>query len=339
MALLTTTGDIAVNLQGYYDRNLLERATAAILFDKFGQMRPMPSNSGTKINFRRFESLPVNTTALTDGVTPTGKQLSATDINATVKQYGDFVTITDWIDMVGLDKNLLEIGGEVLAEMAALAYDTLCRDVLAAGTNVKYEGAATSTATVDGPILDADINYVIRLLEGNNAKKIRDIKTGSSKVGTSPIAASYIAITHPDCRYDIENLTGFTPTHEYANQDELSKAEGEVVEIGAVKGIRFLSTTNAKVTEAGGAVVGATGMKAADSTNIDVYSTIVLAKNAYGMVPLGKKNIQNIVKKMGSAGTDDPLNQRATSGYKFATTFKILNDDFLCRIEHAVTSL
>jgi len=52
-----------------------------------------------------------------------------------------------------------------------------------------------------------------------------------------------------------------------------------------------------------------------------------------------KEAPKNIVKKMGSAGTEDPLDQRATSGWKVATTCKILNDDFLHRIEHGATDL
>jgi len=90
---------------------------------------------------------------------------------------------------------------------------------------------------------------------------------------------------------------------------------------------------------AGGAVVGSTGMKSDDSTNIDVYGTMVFGRNAYGTIPLQKGNVKNIVKKMGSAGTEDPLDQRATTGWKMATVTKILNEDWLVRLEHAVTDL
>ena len=85
--------------------------------------------------------------------------------------------------------------------------------------------------------------------------------------------------------------------------------------------------------------MGVTGLVAADDTTIDVYSTLVFGANAYGMIPLQKGNIKNIVKKMGSAGTEDPLDQRATSGWKMAKTCKILNDDLMLRIEHGATDL
>jgi len=118
MALITGTSDVAVNLQGHYDRNLLERGLDALVHDRFGQVRPLPKNKGTRINFRRYGALAVNTTPLSEGVTPTGKKLTTTDVYALVKQYGDFITISDWISMVGLDNTLVE-GGEVLGKMFA----------------------------------------------------------------------------------------------------------------------------------------------------------------------------------------------------------------------------
>jgi len=85
----TTTTQIPVNLQGYYDRNLLERAVPELLYSLFGQTRPIPKNAGTRANFRRYGNLTLATTPLTEGSTPAGSQLAATDIYVTLDQYGD----------------------------------------------------------------------------------------------------------------------------------------------------------------------------------------------------------------------------------------------------------
>ena len=75
---------------------------------------------------------------------------------------------------------------------------------------------------------------------------------------------------------------------------------------------------------------------------IDVHATIIYGQNAFGMVKLGgtgKPNIQIIVKQLGSSGSDDPLNQRGTIAWKvnhFACA--VLQDDFICRVEHAVSA-
>ena len=48
---MTTTSDININITGYYDRNLLERALPVLLYGKFGQTRPLPKNAGDRITF------------------------------------------------------------------------------------------------------------------------------------------------------------------------------------------------------------------------------------------------------------------------------------------------
>jgi len=334
MALITGTSDIAVNLQGFYDRNLLERATPALIHGRWAQLRPLPKNKGTRINFRRFGAFAANTTPLVGGVTPTGKKLTTTDIYATIRFYGDFFTIDDEIALTGLDNTLIE-GGEVLADQMGLTADTLDRDVLVAGTSVRYANDVASRITVATALAVADVKAAVRILEGGNAKKITQQVVAGTKIGTRPIAPAFRAIAHTDCRQDIEALSGFTKVEEYASQQKV-----DADEIGAWGNVRFHLTTNAKLWLAGGVVVGtAPTLVAANATNIDVYSIVIQAANAFGSIPLQKGNVKNIIKKMGSAGTEDALDQRATSGWKMAKTGKILNDDFMVRIEVGVTDL
>jgi len=331
--IITAKSDVSPEIQGYYDRNLLERVGPALHHGRFGQVRPLPKKQGARINFRRYGSLAVATTPLTEGVTPSGKKLTSSTIYAVVKQYGDFVTITDWVSMTGLDNTLLE-AGEILGDQAGETMDILDRDVLLGCTTVRYangEAARTSIATALGKV---DLDSVVRTLEGNNAKKIRTMITAGKSVATVGIRAAFIGITHTHCRKDIEALPGFTPVKEYASQKDVLPDE-----IGEAEGIRFILTTAGKITVDAGAAVGSTGLVSTSASQVDVYHTILLGQNAYGVVPLQKKSIKNIVKAMGSAGTEDPLDQRATSGWKTATTTKILNDEFMAVIEHGVTSV
>jgi N4-gp56 family major capsid protein len=328
---ITTTSTIPINITGYYDRNLLERALPVLLYSKFGQMRPLPKNMGDRITFRKYASLAVNTTALTEGVTPAGKSLSSSDIYATIGQYGDFVMISDKLMDLGLDPVLIE-AGDLLGEQAGLTIDTLHRNVLLAGSSVRRaNGVAARTDIVSKPLI-ADINSMVRTLEGANSKKIRQQVNAGVKVTTSPLRAAYIGITHTDCRQDLESLEGFVPVEKYASQTDVMETE-----IGEVKGIRFVVTTNAGIVADGGGdkgtLVSTTGTKA------DVYQTLILAKDAFGVVTLQKGGIENIIKKAKDSGTSDALNQRNTSGWKAYTVAKILNDDFMIRYEHGVTAL
>ncbi len=65
----------------------------------------------------------------------------------------------------------------------------------------------------------------------------------------------------------------------------------------------------------------------------DVYSTLVLGQNAYGVTSVEGGGLECIIKQKGSAGTYDPLNQRSSVGWKATQTAKILSDEFIVRIE------
>ncbi|HML49252.1 MAG TPA: hypothetical protein PKE04_21140, partial [Clostridia bacterium] len=66
-------------------------------------------------------------------------------------------------------------------------------------------------------------------------------------------------------------------------------------------------------------------------------ATLIYGQNAFGNVSLEGtgKNVQIIVKPIGSSGAEDPLDQRGTIGWKVkGYTMKILQDWFMIRVEH-----
>lgn len=113
--MATTTTSVVANAQAFYNRTMLERAQPADVHGRFGQTRPVPKNNGNQAKFRRYSQLTPATTALTEGVTPAGSSLSVTDITATLAQYGDFVTLSDMIQMTTLDPLLTETA-EILGD-------------------------------------------------------------------------------------------------------------------------------------------------------------------------------------------------------------------------------
>ena len=94
----------------------------------------------------------------------------------------------------------------------------------------------------------------------------------------------------------------------------------------------WVTTQALKVVPSGGAANGD-----------EVHASIIYGQHAYGLVKLGggkgKPNIRIIVKPLGSSGSDDPLDQRGTIGWKvkhFACA--VIQDDFICRVEHGVSA-
>jgi N4-gp56 family major capsid protein len=322
---MNTISNLPPAIQAYYDRNLLERAVPADIHGRFGQVRPIKLRSGNQIKFRRYESLTPASTPLTEGVTPSGQDLTVTDVTATLAQYGDFVKITDMVDLTNQDPVLTE-AGSVLGEQGGTTVDLARRDVLVAGTNVIYTNG-TARNTLNTTISTVALRTAIRALDRQNAKHVREMIGATNGIGTQPIRAAYIGLVHADTVAELEQLTGFTSIDKYS-----SAMKAEEDEVGAYRNIRFFKSTNCKVWANAGAAIGTDGMISTGGVNNDVYATLIIAQNAYGIVPLAGQAMQNIVKPMGSG--DDPLNQRATSGWKAITTTKILNDAWMVRIEH-----
>ena len=338
-AILTGVSDIPIQFQGWYDRALLTNVQNVLLYDKWGADRLLRKNMGNVAVFRRYNLLASNTTPLQDGVTPAGKKLSTTEVECTIYFYGDFVTLTDQLILTGLDPNLMNIAENQLSMQASDSLDLVYRNKLITGTTVRLANDVAARTSIGTAISDTDCEAIIRTLEGNKARKHTKMKTAGPNYGQKGIRAAYIGITHTHSRKDVEALKGFTPVAEYPSQDALSQAQGEIIEIGEAHGIRWLATTNCKMWGAGGVAVGSTGMKADDSTNVDVYGTLIFGREAYGVVPIEQGKIRNIIKALGSAGTEDPLDQRATSGWKAGTGVCITQEEWMVRYEHAVTAL
>lgn len=84
----TTLTDVANAVNNFYSRTMLKAARPLLVHLRWGQVKPIPKNESLVIKFRRYGLLTANTTALTEGVTPSGTALSVTDVTATVAQYG-----------------------------------------------------------------------------------------------------------------------------------------------------------------------------------------------------------------------------------------------------------
>ena len=116
MATQTYAGQTTQN-KTFYNRLLIERLMPVLVWMKYGQKRPIPKKEGTTADFRKFSALAATTTPLTEGVTPSGSNPTITNVTATVQGYGDYVVVSDLLDMAGIDPVITE-WTEVLSEVA-----------------------------------------------------------------------------------------------------------------------------------------------------------------------------------------------------------------------------
>lgn len=301
-ANMNTTATLSAENQTFYDKVLLKRMLPALVFMRFAQKKTIQSKSGKKVNFRRFTPLAKATTPLTEGVTPEGSTLHVDEVEATLKQYGDFVEITDVLDLTGKDPVLTETC-ELLGEQGgATLNDVTCTEICS-GTNVQYAGGVAGTENVTSKITEEEIKKAVRTLKRANAPTIN---------------GSYIGIIDPDISYDIQNLSLWQDVSKYSGGKAIMDGE-----IGKLGGVRFIETTETHVK------------------NGKIHCAMIIGKDAYGAVDIenqaAKQKPHIIVKPFGSSGTEDPLNQRQTAGWKAMYTAVRLNELAMVRLEVAVS--
>jgi len=317
---MLTTGTIPYAVSNWYDRMLLERLTPLLVHDRFAQIRDIPRNNTNIAKFRRYNSLAPNITPLNEGITPSGTSLSVTDVPATVLQYGDFVTISDFLQLTTLDPILLETAA-VLGEQAGRSLDIITRDIINAGSVVAYAGTNRTkrVQVAAGDVISTTlVEKAVLTLKNANVRKITKMVSPSTGYETRPINEAYVGITHPEIAVKIKAFNGFVPIEKYASQADVMPGE-----FGAYGEVRFIETPAAKIFSSAGA------------SGIDVYTVLIMGDGAYGVTRISGESLRNIVKPLGSAGTSDPLDQRATSGWKATKAAVILNQDCLYRIECA----
>lgn len=309
---VTTDTGLSKEMKTFYSDYLIDMAEPNLVHDQFGQKHPIPKNGGKIIEFRKYDSLPKALTPLTEGVTPNGQKLSMSVITSNVQQYGGYIELSDILLLTAIDNNLVQ-ATKLLGSQAGRTLDTITREVLNGGSNVQYaEGQVTArNALVGGQAsgnhyltVDA-VRRAVRFLKVMNAPKIN---------------GSYVGIIHPDVSYDLMSDEKWVNVKTYSDPDGIYEGE-----IGKIEGVRFVETSEAKVFEGAGA------------SGVDVYSTLIMGSDAYGVTEITGGGLEHIVKQLGSAGTADPLNQRATAGWKATKTAERLVEQYMIRIETAST--
>ncbi len=328
----TEYGDISPRTAAYAAKDLLERGTPYLIIEKFGQAKPVPQRNSTQVKFRRYEALDPTPNALTEGVTPTAKKMTKTDVSATLTQYGDRIQLTD----VVLDTHedpVLQEAVEILGEQAAEMIETARFGVIKAGTNVFYANGS-ARGDVNTPITRGLQRKITRALKRQNARKITKVVKSTPAFGTAAVAPSYVCLVHSDLESDIRNMPGFVPVEEYGS---MSPYESE---IGKVEDVRYVYSTVFEAWEDDGGAFDGSGedMLSNEGTNADVYPALYIGANAYGIVPLKGKNAIKPMIVNPKPSDSDPLAQRGHAGWKSMQTAVILNDLWMARAEVAATA-
>ena len=296
----------------YYEKSLITLAEPELVFDQFADKYPIPKNGGKTIEFRKFEPLvaDLDATELQEGVTPEGQKLNVGTITAEVHQKGDFVELSDMIELTAIDPMVVQTIG-IIGSQAGRVLNKVTREAITSGTNVVFAPKANGTAVTVRNQLDTTCGITLKLI-----KKCANIL----KRNNAPkIDGSYICIVHPDIGTDLTNLEGWIDVQKYKNPEKVYEGE-----IGSYGGVRFIENTECKIWKG-------TDDKNKTAEGVAVYACYFIGKGAYATTEVTGGGLETIVKPLGSG--EDPLNQRSTVGWKATKTSEILVPDYLVRLE------
>ena len=226
--------DMSPEMRDYYEKRLIDIASPKLVHDQFGDFYPVPKGNGRTVQFRRYSPLSKATKPLTEGVTPDGSALNVTAVTADVEQYGDWIGLSDMLDLTAIDNNVLQ-ATRLLGNQAGRTLDSVTREVLAGGTNVRFapKGQAQTEVTARADVT-ADCKVTPELIFRASA----DL----AAMNADPIDDSYVAIVHPYVAYDLMRCDEWLDVHKYASPDAIYAGE-----IGKLGGVRFISTSEAKI--------------------------------------------------------------------------------------------
>ena len=372
----------------YYDRAGIKAANRKNIYGQFVSRKEMPNKMGKTFKISKFlhmydralsdadfaakgymtartadeVSLALTNASLAEGAGAVNKRsLQKITVETSFARYGEMIDYTDEVDLFSEDYIQVKYREE-LGELANSRMEDLIQlDMLGTGT-VLYSGTATSKGTIGDSIAtdgteDANwlvsydlIRKAVRKLVRNRAKKNTQIVTGSTKIDTKTIAASYYAIIDADVKTDLENITrgtsyekhyAYVPFHKYG--DATKAAEGEV---GSMYEVRFIESESAVVYAGKGAAVpsGYNGSLAYTGTigtdaKFDVHAILFPTENAFATVGLkGQGKIKFNAQDPSKVELINPYGTQGFFSYNFWYAGIILEEEKLLAVYCGATN-
>jgi N4-gp56 family major capsid protein len=321
-----------INQREYWDNRLLEIIklnSSNYVFVNLGKEVTIPKNEGTlTISMRRYNSLPIRSTGtgetfdllggekLEEGLANTPLKVEAQKVQASVDQFGAWISITDHVQDIHLD-DIKSIYQPELADHAAKVREL---NVLAKLDDASEYFGADGTATSIEELVPPTDSVVGDVLTIQTLRRTALIMKNYNRMGHSKAGGKPLIVVHSNVMADLlddEDL-----------KDRLLNPgqENAPIKIGTLASYMFYGLT---VMETLMAEVQTVTPTEGDAFN--VYTSYLLGKDPYIVTKLGAGAVE--WKMTGfEASKDDPLGQTSTFGYRMWTGAKVIDPIAITKI-------
>lgn len=254
----TGTGAVTVD-QTAYDRAVYLGLRPLLYFDQIADVKSTrQAMEGAAVVFTIVSDLSVATTALNESTDVDAVAISDSQVTITLLEYGNAAITTKKLRSVSFVP-YDPVVADLIAWNAGESLDTLAKNVIQAGTNVRYAIGTGAT-----PVSRASVTP-LNTMTGNDARRaLADLRGGK----VMDFGGAYTGFIHPDVSYDFRGATGtnnWRDPHTYSQPEEIWAGE-----IGMFEAIRFVETPTAPLFADAGSSL----------TTTDVYGTIFVGRQA-----------------------------------------------------------
>jgi len=258
---LTKTGSVAWD-QTAYNRLAYFDLRPELYMDGFADVQPTAqAMPGASVVFNITSDMAVASTAINESTDVDAVALSDSEVTLTLAEYGNVVKSTKKLRSVSylpVDEVLIN----VISYNAGVSIDTICRDVLKAGSNVSYVGGKTARNTITPD------DHFGTATARTGAQAVRRAVAQLRSANVPTVGGAYAGVIHPDVSYDFRGATGganWRDPHTYSAPDAIFNGE-----IGQFEGVRFVESPRAPIFSDAGS----------STTLTDVYATLILGQQA-----------------------------------------------------------
>ena len=312
---MTTTANVAGFLPNFYSKTFLERLTANPIMMQYAIKKPLPQGSGKVVYFPRMvnSSRMVSAYKITEGTTIAPELIDDLQLSATIIQIANAKGIGDLTLATAIDTTVEETVKELAAQAADLIDTQIIEELYGTSAN-SLHGINLSTFVVNlassadlGASTSTFFNYVGTAEYRMGATTLRQAAKKLKARNVAPLEDGfYVLVCHSDTAMQLQADQGWKDAYQYTDAENMRKGVA-----GVYGGVKVQIDNNIKTSAYGSA--GAT-----------LYHSILLGRGALGVTQL-KGGIQTFHKPAGSAGTQDPVDQENTWGYKISFVSKTLN--------------
>lgn len=298
----------------YYDKTLKDAIYNEYSFEKYFDTITLPQNNGKTMKLRKSGRYVTNGEPLVEGIVPKEDEpMSTYWYSASLNDFGGYITYTDDLDLYSLDSGestrLQRNQGYAVGEL----FQTKARSILYSTTNRWFATPLSNGADNPAGLTLTTLKTARETCGSFNLNDARKIKTFLRRNHvTGYEGKDYVWLISPEIESDLLDLSKndkkftFVEIKNYQNGEAIMDGE-----IGRWNGFRFVVDNG--ITE--------TYQFTSGGVTKHVHGTIILGqyrgeKGAKLVKLAGYGDPKTILKPLGSAGTNDPIDQKGSIGWK-----------------------